>query len=93
MKSGEEKSMIMIWNQREVFIGYPSEELKSIIDTLKANKIKYKCRAFSNNSAHLFNMKITSLDLFGLKSDPSRIYHVYVHIRDYDNAIAVLQND
>ena len=85
--------MITIWNQREVFIGYPSQELKSIIATLSENKIQYKCRVFSDSSAHFLNSKILSIDVFGLNNDPSKIYYVYVHSRDYDKAIALLKNE
>ena len=84
--------MITIWNQREVFIGSPSQELKSSINTLKENKIQYKCRVFSNSSAHFLNSKILSIDVFGLNNDPSKIYYVYVHSRDYYNAVALLKN-
>lgn len=84
--------MITIWNQREVFIGNPSQELKSIMNTLTENKIKYKCRVFSNSSAHFLNSKVLSIDVFGLNKDPSKIYYVYVHSRDYDNAVALLKN-
>ncbi len=84
--------MITIWNQREVFIGYASQELKSIMNMLTENKIKYKCRVFSNSSAHFFNSKVLSMDVFGLNNDPSKIYYVYVHSRDYDNAAALVKN-
>jgi len=85
--------MITIWNQREVFIGYPSQELKSAIDILSENKIKYKCRVFSDSSAHFFNSKVLSMDVFNLNNDSSKIYYIYVHSRVYDNAIALLKNE
>jgi len=82
--------MITIWNQREVFIGNPSKELKSTTDTLSKNKIKYKCRIFSADSVHFLNSKILSLDFFNVKNDTSRIYYVYVHKKDFDNAVSIL---
>ena len=85
--------MITIWNQREVFIGSPSQELKSVIDTLSENKIQYKCRVFSDSSAHLLNSKLLSIDIFDLNHDSSKIYYVYVHRRDFDNALALLKNE
>ena len=83
--------MITIWNQMEIYIGNPSPELKSILEILSAKKIKVKSRVFSDNSVHFLNSKILSIDLFNLKSDVSRIYYVYVHKKDYADAIAALQ--
>lgn len=85
--------MITIWNQREVFIGNPSQELKSAINILSENKIKYKCRVFSDSSAHFFNSKVLSMDVFNLNNDSSKIYYIYVHSRDYDTASALLKNE
>jgi len=85
--------MITIWNQREVFIGNPSKELKSTMDTLSKNKIKYKYRVFSDSSVHFLNSTIASLGIFNQKNDCSKIYYVYVHKKDYVNAVLVLQKD
>ncbi len=83
--------MITIWNQREVFIGNPSEELKSAMITLSSNKIKYKSRVFKENSVHFLNTTIASLGIFLSKDDSSKIYYLYVHKKDYANALAVLE--
>ncbi|MBK5246601.1 MAG: hypothetical protein JJE49_04935 [Peptostreptococcaceae bacterium] len=83
--------MITIWNQREVFIGNPSEELKSTMDTLTEHKIKYKYKVFSDSSVHFLNTTIASLGIFLSKDDSSKIYYLYVHKKDYANALAVLE--
>ncbi len=85
--------MITIWNQMEIYIGNPSIELKSILDTLSAKKIKVKCRVFSDSSVHFLNSKIDSFDIFNPKNDLSKIYYVYVHKKDYLETLAVLEND
>ncbi|MBK5263045.1 MAG: hypothetical protein JJE17_10850 [Peptostreptococcaceae bacterium] len=85
--------MITIWNQREVYIGNPSEELKSTMDTLTEHKIKYKYRVFSGSSVHFLNSTIASLGIFNQKNDCSKIYYVYVHKKDYADALAVLENN
>ncbi len=83
--------MITIWNQREVYIGYPSERLIKIIGILKENNIKFKKRVFNDDSMHFFNSKVFSLDFFGIGDDRSKIYYIYVHKDDYDKACDVLQ--
>jgi len=84
--------MITIWNQREVFIGNPSIELKSTVNVLSEKKIKYKCRIFSDNSVHFLNSTIASLGIFSSKDDSAKIYYVYVHKKDYENALAALED-
>lgn len=84
--------MITFWNQREIYIGNPSLELKSILDTLSARKIKFKCRVFSESSVHFLNSKIDLFDMFNSKNDSSKIYYVYVHKKDHLNALTVLEN-
>jgi len=85
--------MITIWNQREVYIGNPSEELKRILSTLSEHKIKYKNRIFSDSSVHFFGTKLAALDVFNLKDDSSKIYYVYVHKDDHVKVLALLQKD
>lgn len=84
--------MITIWNQREVFIGNHSKELQEAINKLSDNKIKFKCKIFNQGSAHFFNSRILSLDFFNLKNNPSAIYYVYVHEKDYEKALILINN-
>ena len=84
--------MITIWNQKEVFIGHPSLELRRITDLLSKNKIKYKCRVFSDKSVHFVNTKVPLFDISSQNNSKSKFYYVYVHSKDYNNALSVLQN-
>lgn len=85
--------MITIWNQKEVFIGNPSQELLTITDLLSKNKIRYKCRVFSDKSVHFLNTKGPLFDISSQNNNNSKIYYVYVHSKDYDHALSVLRND
>jgi hypothetical protein len=83
--------MIMIWNLREVYVGPPTERLKSVFDALIAHKIKFKYKVFNDKSAHFLNSRFLTADFFGLNKDQSRIYYVYVHKKDHNRACEVLQ--
>ncbi len=84
--------MISFWNQREIYIGAPSEKLNAVIKMLTSNCIQYKCRFFNKNSAHLLNSKAIAIDLFGLSHDYPKIYYIYVHRKDYVKATELLVN-
>ena len=85
------KTMITIWNQMEVYTGPPTQEMISVKNILDQSGIKYKCRLFSQDSAHFLNAKLLSLDFFGL-DDHTKIHVVYVHKRDFEAARALLAN-
>lgn len=78
----------MIWNQKEVFMGYSLQKFNEVRDILVANKIKYKYRVVNHNRGSRRGRTGT----FGENMDYSNTYYIYVHKRDYDNACTVLQN-
>jgi hypothetical protein len=82
--------MIAIWNQKEIFTGTVSEEMKMILEILNTNKIKYQCKAFNGRSAHLFNAKALSLDLFGLNHNQSSFFNIYIHKKDFDHVYKLI---
>lgn len=78
--------MIMLWNQKEVFVGYSLKEFNEVRDTLVANKIEYKHRIVNHNKESRRGRTGT----FGENMDLSNTYYIYVHKKDYDKACAVL---
>jgi len=84
----------MIWNQKEVFVGYSLKKLNEVREILAVNKIKYKYRVVNNNNnnVYLFGSRRGRTGTFGENMEYSNMYYVYVHKLDYDNACAVLRN-
>jgi len=78
--------MIMIWNQKEVFLGYSLQKFNEVRETLSANKIEYKYRIVNQNSRR----KRTGI--FGENQHYSSTYYIYVHKKDYEYACKVLQS-
>lgn len=83
--------MIMIWNQKEVFVGYSLQKFNEVRQMLSANKIDYKHRLVNNNKTNLFSSRRARTGTFGENMDYSITYYVYVHKKDYEKACAVLQ--
>ncbi len=81
-------TMIVFWNQKEVYNGYSLEKLNDVRSTLAANNIKYKYRTVIRNN---FARRGRTGSL-GLNLNYSNLYYVYVHKRDYNKACAVLRN-
>ncbi|MFL0268072.1 hypothetical protein [Candidatus Clostridium radicumherbarum] len=84
--------MIMLWNQKEVFVGYSLQKFNEIRQILSANKIKYKYRLVNNSNDYLFSSRGARTGTFGENMNYSITYYVYVHKKDYENACAILKN-
>ena len=80
--------MIMIWDQKEVFVGYSLQKFDEVCQILALNKIDYKHRLINNDNSS----RRARTGTFGEKMEYSITYYVYVHKKDYDNACAVLRN-
>jgi len=83
--------MIMIWNQKEVFIGYSLEKFNEARYILSANGIEYKYRVVDKNSAYLLGSRRSRTGTFGENMSYSKTYYIYVHKNNYDNASALIR--
>ncbi|GAA0180914.1 hypothetical protein SH2C18_35260 [Clostridium sediminicola] len=84
--------MIMIWNRKEVFMGYSLKKFNEVREILAANKIKYNCKVVNNNRGTKGSIR-SIIGNFGENMDYAYTYYIYVHKEDYDNACVVLQNN
>jgi len=83
--------MIMIWNQKEVFLGYSLEKFNEVREILSANKIEYKYRIVNRNSAYLFASRRARTGTFGENPSYSSAYYIYLHKKDYEYACKVVR--
>ena len=72
----------MIWNQKEVFMGYSLQKFNEVRNILIENKIKYKYKVVNNMS----NSRQSITGSFGESMNYTNIYYIYVHKKDYDDA-------
>ena len=79
--------MIMIWNRREVFVGNSLKRFNEVRDIFSVNGINYKYRVIDNTSPSLFGAsRRARTGTFGENIENSKMYYIYVHKDDYDNA-------
>ena len=84
--------MIMICNQKEVFIGDSLKRFNEICVLLSFNRIEYKPRIFDKNTSTILGpSRRARTGTFGENMAYSKTYYIYVHKNDYDNAIALLR--
>ena len=84
--------MILIWNRKEVFVGYSLEKFSKVRETLNANKIKHTYKVVDQNNKYIFGSRQARISNFGENMNYSKTYYIYVHKQDYDEACAVLRN-
>ena len=77
--------MLMFWKYKEVFVGYSMQEFNRIRDILKANNIKddYRIVNLGSNSR-------ARCGAYGENPEYARMYYVYVHKSDYEQACALI---
>lgn len=80
--------MIMIWNRKEIFVGYSSQKFNEIRHTLSAYGIEYTYRLVDIHA----NSTRGSIGTFGENLDYSITYYIYVHKRDYGIACKALRS-
>lgn len=84
--------MIMIWNQKEVFVGDSLKRFNEICAILSSNRIEYKHRIVDKNTSNILGpSRRARTGTFGQNMDYSKIYYIYVHKNNYDNVIALLR--
>lgn len=84
--------MIMIWNQKEVFIDSDLQKFNEARDILLANGINYKYKVVDNTSPSFFGTsRRARTGTFGENINYSKTYYIYVHKNDYDEAYYLLR--
>lgn len=81
--------MIMIWNRKEVFVGWSIEQFYEVRRALAENKIKYDFKVTNNNNSGSGRGHMGS---FGENMRYSTTNYVYVHKKDFDQACYALRD-
>lgn len=83
--------MITIFNRKELTVTYDMKRQSDVRGILSANGIKYSVKVINRqNSAFLGSSRARS-GSFGMNNDLSYEYKVYVHKKDYDNALRLIR--
>lgn len=78
--------MIMFWNRKEIYVGHSMQEFNRIRDALNTNRIKYEYRIINQSSSR------ARFGTFNENMEYTRLYYLYVHKGNYEEAYNLLFN-
>ncbi len=82
--------MITIFTRKELLVTYDMKRQSDVRDILSANGLKYVVKVTNRQNAAVFGSSRAKTGSFGVSTDLSYEYKIYVHKKDYDNAIRLI---
>lgn len=82
--------MITILNRKEICICQSNERFNEIRKILIENNIKYTYRVMDRNSSNVVGSQRGRTGTLGQNMNASKTYYVYVHKKDYDDAMGLV---
>ena len=79
--------MIFLWNRKEIYNGFSINELNRIKDSLSEKGIKYDVKVVNRTTSSGFDTLRGRIGSMGENHKYSYEYYIYVHKKDYDEAI------
>ena len=83
--------MITIFNRQELLITMDMNYLSKVRDILSANGIEYTVKVTNLQSASAIDSDRARVGSFGVNQNYSYEDKVYVHKKDYDNALRLIR--
>jgi hypothetical protein len=83
---------MLFWNKVEIYNGYSLEEFSQLRNTLAAAKIQYDYKLIDRNKSGDFNIVKSGYGSLGSKPDLVTRYYLYVHQKDYYQAMHLISN-
>ena len=83
--------MITIFTRKELLITFDVKHQNHIRDILSANGIKYAVKVTNRQNAAILGSSRARTGSFGVNTDMSYEYKIYVHKKDYDNAMRLIR--
>ena len=83
--------MITIFNRKELLVTMDMSRLASVRDVLSANGIEYTVKVTNLQASSLIGSKRGRIGSFGVNQNYSYEYKIYVHKKDYGNALSLVK--
>ena len=83
--------MITIFNRRELLVTMDMARQANVRDILSINGIKYTVKVTNRQSASVIGSKRARTGSFGVNQNYAYEYKIYVHAKDYDNALRLIR--
>ena len=83
--------MITIFTRKELLITFDVKRQSDVRDILSANGVKYTVKVTNRQNAPVVSSSRARTGSFGINTNLSYEYKIYVHKNDYDNAMRLIQ--
>ena len=83
--------MITIFNRRELLVTMDMARQANVRDILSINGIKYTVKVTNRQSASVIGSNRARTGSFGVNQNYAYEYKIYVHAKDYDNAMRLIR--
>ena len=83
--------MITIFNRKELLITYDMKRQAEFRNVLSANGIDYKVKTINLQSASVIGSSRARTGSYGINQNNSCEYKIYVHKKDYENALKLIK--
>ncbi len=82
--------MITVFNRKEICVCQSVERFNEIRKILMENNIKYTYRVIDRNSSNVVGSQRGRTGTFGQNMNTSKTYYIYVHKKDYGDAMRLV---
>ena len=83
--------MITIFTRKELLVTSDLKRQGDVRELLAANDIAYKVKVTNRQNAAILGSSRARTGSFAMNSDLSYEYKIYVHKKDYDNAMRLIR--
>ena len=83
--------MITIFTRKELLITLDMKHQANIREILAANSIDYTVKVTSRQNAAVIGSSRARVGSFGMNQNFAYEYKIYVHKKDYDNALRLIR--
>ena len=82
--------MITLFTRKELVVTFDIKRQGEVRAILSAGGIKYSIKVVNRQNAAIFGSSRARTGSFGINSSQSYEYKIYVHKKDYDNAVRLI---
>lgn len=83
--------MIIIFARRELVVTMDADRQTNVCQILASNGIKYSVKVTNFQSPNVFGSSRARTGCFGINQNYSYEYKIFVHKKDYDNALQLIR--
>lgn len=83
--------MITVFTRKELLITMDMQRQANVRNILSANGVDYTVKVTNRQTSDIFGSNRTRFGSFGVNQNTAYEYKIYVHKKDYDNALRLIR--